>query len=253
VTLFVTSSKLPHGRTQQILGSFVGSSATLVERGDGMSAAKTESRGDRTVRALPAQPGRTTLRRFGRSFANAGFTLVELMIVVAIVGVLAVIAIVGYNKYVRSAASGEARAMLQSIRGAEDNFKAETLNYMSCPLTGNTFAAGQFYPRPLGSLDSKKAAWVQPGVLGDCYTQLNVKSSGPVRYSFSIFAGPPGNITAPQPTDVPPGQWPFLGGATTANPWFVAVGEGDYDGDGKRSVLYVSSEMADVVAVTDNE
>jgi type IV pilus assembly protein PilA len=175
------------------------------------------------------------------------------MIVVAIVGVLAVIAIVGYNKYVRSAAAGEARAMLQSIRGAEDNYKSEVLNYMSCPLVGNTFSAADFYPRALGALNSKKAAWIQPGVLGDCYTQLNVKSSGPVRYSFSIFAGPPGPITAPKPPEILVGDWPFNGAAQTANPWFVAVASGDYDGNGQHAWLYLSSEMSDVVVLNDSE
>ena len=74
-----------------------------------------------------------------------------------------------------------------------------------------------------------------------------------MRYSFSVLAGPPGQIQAPQPTDVPNGAWPFLGAATTANPWFVAVAEGDYDGDGQRSVLYLSSEMSDVVVLNDSE
>lgn len=188
-----------------------------------------------------------------RSVGEAGFTLVELMIVVAIVGVLAVIAIVGYNRYVRSAASGEARAMLQSIRGAEDNYKAEVFNYMSCPLAGSNFADADFYPRILTALDSKKAAWVQTNALTACWTQLNVKSSGPVRYSFSVHSGPPGAILATRPGEIPAADWPFNGTPQTANPWFVAVAAGDYDGDGTHSWLYLSSEMSDVVVVNDTE
>lgn len=228
-----------------------------------MSAAKSKTRGDCTVNALKhdallsasgAHESRPRFRRSLRSFSSAGFTLVELMIVVAIVGVLAVIAIIGYNKYVRSAASGEARAMLQSIRGAEDNYKAEVLNYMSCPLVGNTFSSGDFYPRTLSSLDSKKAAWVNTGNASfPCWTQLNVKSSGPVRYSFSVFAGAPGSVTAPKPTEIPTASWPFNGTPQSANPWFVAVAAGDYDGDGVHSWLYLSSEMSDVVIVNDTE
>jgi len=183
-----------------------------------------------------------------------GFTLVELMIVVAIIGVLAVVAIVGYNKYVRSAASGEARAMLQSIRGAEDNYKAETLTYMSCP-TGGTFGDTDFYPRALSTLDSKKAAWVQTGnaALYNCWTQLNAKSSGPVRYAFSVVSGPPGNMNAPKPTEVAAADWPFLANPTAPGPWFVAVAAGDYDGDGKHSWIYTSSEQSDVFVLSDTE
>lgn len=213
-----------------------------------MRAAKTATRGDCTVNALNAR----YRRRWTRSIA-AGFTLVELMIVVAIVGVLAVIAIVGYNKYVRSAASGEARAMLQSIRGAEDNYKAEVLNYMSCP-TGGTFAAGDFYPRVATALDSRKSAWINTGNSNfGCWQTLNVKSSGPVRYSFSVLSGNPGPLTAPKPAPIPAAAWPYTGASQTANPWFVAVAEGDYDGDGQLSSMYIGSEMSDVVVINDTE
>lgn len=143
--------------------------------------------------------------------------------------------------------------MLQSIRGAEDNYKAEVLNYMSCPLVGGTFSDADFYPRTLSNLNSKKAAWVQSNALAPCWTQLNVKSSGPVRYSFSIFAGPPGAITAPKPGEIPAAEWPFNGTAQTQNPWFVAVAAGDYEGDGIHAWLYLSSEMSDAVIVNDTE
>lgn len=47
--------------------------------------------------------------------AKRGFTLVELMIVVAIVGVLAALAIYGVNKYVNNAKTTEARTALGRI------------------------------------------------------------------------------------------------------------------------------------------
>jgi type IV pilus assembly protein PilA len=46
---------------------------------------------------------------------NAGFTLIELMIVVAIIGVLAVLAIFGVSKYLRNAKTAEATNTLGSI------------------------------------------------------------------------------------------------------------------------------------------
>ena len=45
-----------------------------------------------------------------------GFTLIELMIVVAIIGILAVLAIVGVSRYLRSAKEAEARNTIGSIQ-----------------------------------------------------------------------------------------------------------------------------------------
>jgi type IV pilus assembly protein PilA len=199
-----------------------------------MSAAKSGSRGAAIVKQL-----------------RRGFTLVELMIVVAIVGVLAVIALVGYNKYTRSAAAGEARAMLLSIRGAEDNYKTEVLTYQTCgdPSDGTTY-----YPQPLSVVKGQKNAWINTGnAQYQCWAQLNVRSTGPVRFSFAVKSGPPGPMNLTAPPNTPAGQWPFDGTPQSADPWFVASAAGDYDGDGIYSILFTSSGQSEVTVVDDTE
>ena len=71
-----------------------------------------------------------------------GFTLIELMIVVAIIGILAAIAIPNFLTYQMKSRQSEAKTNLQAIRTSEIAFQAERGCYIGAAFEGVAAPAG---------------------------------------------------------------------------------------------------------------
>jgi len=76
---------------------------------------------------------------------NKGFTLIELMIVVAIIGILAAIAIPNFLRFQLKAKTSEAKVNLAAIRTAEESYLAEFGSYVVTSAT----PAGPMGPQKL--------------------------------------------------------------------------------------------------------
>ena len=69
---------------------------------------------------------------------KGGFTLIELMIVVAIIGILAAIAIPNFLQFQLRSKTGEAKTNIAAIRTAEEGYFAEFNNYVQAGSTPGT-------------------------------------------------------------------------------------------------------------------
>ncbi|MBE0469478.1 MAG: type IV pilin protein [Methyloprofundus sp.] len=69
---------------------------------------------------------------------NKGFTLIELMIVVAVIGILASIAYPSYQEYVLRAKRADGKAAILSAQLAQEKYRANNTTYLAVASTASS-------------------------------------------------------------------------------------------------------------------
>jgi prepilin-type N-terminal cleavage/methylation domain-containing protein len=174
--------------------------------------------------------------------AARGFTLVELMAVVAIVAILGLLATVGIGKYIRSSKTSEATTMIGSIKIAQEEYLQDTFTYKDISGAGKLEGYGTFYPATTPLKSGKKIAWgAGTDAVANGWRELGVNPSAPVMYIYGCAAGP--GSAVPAAPGITIGNYPT---SATGKPWYLIKAVADLDGDGTEGTFIGTSLPAEI-------
>lgn len=165
----------------------------------------------------------------------------ELIAVVAIIGVLATIAVYSLRKYIQYSKTAEAGEIIGAIKAGEEAYFDETFRYLSAADSGNP----EFYPdSPTGAPGSVKIQWGGAGSCTGCaasYRTLGVMPNAAVLFRYTTTAGEAtDNASGALPSSIDGN--PFGNGAAGAK-FYVVTASSDLDDSGADFTAFVGSNL----------
>jgi type IV pilus assembly protein PilE len=163
--------------------------------------------------------------------SNRAFSLVELMVVVAIGSILGLVGVVLFRRHIAASRGTEAYGVIQALRAAEESYLAENHVYL------NVSTAAAWYPNT--APNQTRFAWSQSNHVDFAkWQQLAPALNRSVLFGYLVNAGTPGTVmpalqianspdlSQPQPLD-----------------WYLIQAKGDTNGDGVFA-LYASTSLS---------
>ncbi|MCB9556175.1 MAG: prepilin-type N-terminal cleavage/methylation domain-containing protein [Deltaproteobacteria bacterium] len=172
-----------------------------------------------------------------RPIQVGGFTLVELMVVVAIVAVLASVAIVAYTRHLKKGRLVGARAFIAHIQARQATYMQQHGVYSNT--SGQTGTAVKFAPALEAGAEPVAKAWNATTLASEfsAWSALGARPDAGNTY-VAVFVGASlasnghalnAHATAMQIPAQPTGT-DDAGTPMTAHPWYFVVAHGDFDG-----------------------
>jgi type IV pilus assembly protein PilA len=170
-----------------------------------------------------------------------GYSLVELMVAVAMVGILASLAIIGFRKWLATARTGETKDLMLTIVQGQEMYKQDTGGYLNCSATW-----GDWYPMP--PTGHKHLFHYSGHADYGCWKLLAPNSNEPMEVAFTTRAGS-STDSPPQPPLAQTIPYP-----TPTKPWFLVLAAADQDEDTKYAYWFTSSfSPAEIVSENEDE
>jgi prepilin-type N-terminal cleavage/methylation domain-containing protein len=165
-----------------------------------------------------------------------GFTLIELMIAIAIIAVLAALATYAWGKQIRRGRLADMRAMLYEIGSKQQIYEASVGSFV-----GQT--AATYCPATVGT----SAVAFDAGACDAVWSTLGVTAPRSTYFQYQILAGTPaGGDDCTAPSDLPAGfnSADVCASISDDTFWWVVIAKADQDGDGEESAFVTSSTMS---------
>ena len=175
-----------------------------------------------------------------------GFSLIELMIVVAIIGILAAIAVPNYTRFQAKARQAEARTVLSAIFTAETAYRNEWTTYFADLRNIGYTPTGTFrYEHGFGAAGVNNAANyiggnVQASAAATAFNTTNWTNAGGAAAGAGCGSAP--TVALGCAVDRTVGAFTITAANTCAATTFTAEARGDVDGDAGNDVWTVNQD-----------
>lgn len=171
--------------------------------------------------------------------SSRGFTLTELMVVVAMVGILATVGVASFRKELSASKVSEATSVVQALRGGQEAYRAENQRYLDVSGTEN-----RWYPT--SDFDKSKWNFQNPSHADYAlWRRLGAVVNQPVLFRYLVHAGDPGSV--PKAVTVGTGGW------KPTEPWYLIEARADADEDETYCDVVATSATLDLIVNHEGE